>query len=268
MSNNPHHFTPETTTVWSFPERGTWATHNSKYRGNFAPQIPRNIILKYSREGEIVLDCFVGSGTTLIECRLLGRNGIGIDINQNAVDLTKEALKFDVDNNSEQNVYKGDARSLENISDNSIDLICTHPPYMGIVKYSENTEGDLSLITSPAKFCLELYPAIEELYRVLKPNRYCAILIGDTRKSQHYIPLSYMVMQKFLQKGFILKEDIIKQQHNCMYSKERWEKRARKYDFYLIMHEHLLVFRKPKADDDLSRYRYSLIPSGKKTIID
>ncbi len=51
-------FEPEIATVWSFPKRGNWSTHNPKFRGNFAPQIARNIILKYSKEGNIVLDPF------------------------------------------------------------------------------------------------------------------------------------------------------------------------------------------------------------------
>jgi DNA modification methylase len=64
----PKNFTLETETVWSFPERGAWATHylNSKYRGNWAPEIPRNLILKYTKEGDTVLDQMVGSGTTAI----------------------------------------------------------------------------------------------------------------------------------------------------------------------------------------------------------
>mgnify|MGYP001591475146 CR=1 FL=1 len=63
----------ETTTVWSFPERGKWSTHSAKYRGNCAPQIARNLILLYSQEGDTVLDPMVGSGTTMIEAKLLGR---------------------------------------------------------------------------------------------------------------------------------------------------------------------------------------------------
>ena len=51
-------FEPEIATVWSFPDRGNWNTHNPKFRGNFAHQIARNIILKYSKEGNIVLDPF------------------------------------------------------------------------------------------------------------------------------------------------------------------------------------------------------------------
>lgn len=51
------------------------------YSSKYIPQIPRNLLLVLSKKGDTVLDCFVGSGTTLVECRLLGRNAIGIDIN-------------------------------------------------------------------------------------------------------------------------------------------------------------------------------------------
>jgi DNA modification methylase len=125
---------------------------------------------------------------------------------------------------------------------------------------------DLSNITSPQKFCDELEAGIKEMFRVLKPGRFCAILVGDTRKAQHYVPLSYFVMQKFLQNGFILKEEIIKGQHNCTFSR-RWGSRAKEYKFYLIMHEHLFVFRKPAQNEDLSRLRWSMIPAGLDSII-
>ncbi|PJA18239.1 MAG: site-specific DNA-methyltransferase, partial [Deltaproteobacteria bacterium CG_4_10_14_0_2_um_filter_43_8] len=131
--NSEESFENETTTVWSFPKRGSWATHNPKYRGNWAPQIPRNVILKFTKESDLILDPMVGAGTTLIEAKLLNRNAIGIDINPAAVKLTNENLKFKADNNSKQDCYVGDARSLKGITDNSIDLIVTHPPYLNII---------------------------------------------------------------------------------------------------------------------------------------
>jgi DNA modification methylase len=249
-------FKKETTTLWSFPERGNWATHNPKFRGNFAPQIARNIILKYSEENDTVLDPMVGGGTTLIEAKLLNRQGIGFDINPEAVKLTRKCLQFD-GSNSNQKVEVGDARNLAKVKDESIDLILTHPPYINIIKYSNGEiKQDLSNISSPIKFCNEFESSIREFYRVLKPGKYCAILIGDTRKSRHYVPLAFYVMQLFFKNKFILKEDIIKYQHNCE-STPYWKAKAEQYNIYLIMHEHLFVFRKPEKDEDVIKFRYS-----------
>ena len=60
-------FELEKTTVWSFPNRGNWATHDAKWRGNWSPYIPRNILLRYSEENDLVLDQFAGGGTTLVQ---------------------------------------------------------------------------------------------------------------------------------------------------------------------------------------------------------
>lgn len=248
---------PEFTTVWSFPERGNWATHNSKYRGNFAPQIARNIIEMYSQEGDSILDPMVGAGTTLIEAKLLARHALGMDINPEAVKLTEKGLNFKHHPPTKQKVQVGDARDLSFLKDSSFDLVLTHPPYMNIIKYSNGEiPEDLSNISSLPKFCDEVEKIAKELFRVLKPDKFCAILIGDTRKGKHFVPLAFHVLRRFLKVGFVLKEDIIKIQHHCAFT-ERWRTKAKKDKFYLIMHEHLFVFRKPKENENLSRIKYS-----------
>jgi len=247
----------EVTTLWTFPQRGNWAKHSPKYRGNFAPQIARNIIEMYSKEGDLILDPMVGSGTSLIEAKLLNRNALGIDINPDAVKLSNDALDFDFKNDCNQKAILGNAKELTNLKENSIDLIITHPPYLNIVKYSEGKiEEDLSSSGGMVKYLNDIELISKELYRVLKPNKFCAILIGDTRKRQHYVPISHYLMELFLKTGFILKEEIIKAQHNCEYSK-RWAWKAKKYKFYLIMHEHLFIFRKPKENEDTSIFSWS-----------
>ncbi len=254
----PKEFKQELSTCWSFPERGNWATHNSKYRGNFAPQIARNLILQYTQENELILDPMVGSGTTLIEAKLLNRNAYGIDVNPKAVELSKKAIDFKFNNTSVQKVFQGDCRKMPQFEDCSFDFILTHPPYLNIIQYSKGTiEEDLSNISSIPKFFDEMEIVARELFRVLKENRFCAVLIGDTRKSQHYVPLSYYLLERFLKVGFALKEEIIKAQHNCVFSK-KWETQAKKFGFYLIMHEHLFVFRKPFKGENLNRIKYSL----------
>ncbi|MEM1927537.1 MAG: DNA methyltransferase [Acidilobaceae archaeon] len=276
----PRDFALETTTVWSFPKRGDWATHRGDYRGNWAPQVARNLIIRYSRPGEWVLDPMCGSGTTLVEARLLGRNAIGVDINYEACILTLDRLNFTYKpldpgwREPEVRVYHGDARNLDLIEDESIDLVATHPPYFNIIPYSRSAvEGDLSRARDLDEYLRGIREVAGECYRVLKPGRYCAILIGDTRIRRHYVPIGFRVMQQFLDAGFILKEHIVKVQHHMKKTREKWagvartaeecwvcepEDEERKADFYLIAHEHLLVFRKPGRSEDTKKYRLSM----------
>ena len=86
-------FNEETTTIWSFKERGNWSTHKGDYPGNCSPYVIKNLLLKYSKEDDIVLDQFIGSGTTVIESLLLKRKAIGIDINEKALNIAKERIK-------------------------------------------------------------------------------------------------------------------------------------------------------------------------------
>ncbi len=243
----PDNFSLELSTVWSFPDRGDWATHDSKWRGNWSPYIPRNLILRYSAEGELLLDQFAGGGTTLIEAKLLNRNIIGVDVNDIALERCKEKTKFQHEGaNGKVFIRKGDARNLKFIPDQSIDLICTHPPYANMIKYSKDLnldiQEDLSNLDIPF-FLEEMKKVAAESYRVLKKNKFCAILMGDTRKKGHMIPMSFSVMKIFEDAGFRLKELIIKEQHNCRYT-GYWKTNSIKYNFLLIAHEYLFVFKK------------------------
>ncbi|WEV51602.1 DNA methyltransferase [Lactobacillus sp. ESL0731] len=237
----PENFNLEKTSIWSFPDHGYWATHNSKYRGNFSPYIPRNIILRYSKENDIVLDQFLGGGTTLIEAKLLNRIGIGIDINPTAIDISKKKLNFLTQKHTKSYLGIGNATNLNFIPDNSIDLICTHPPYANIIKYSQNQKDDLSLLTYE-KFLLKMDQVAKESHRVLKNNKYCAILIGDIRKNGYVKPLGLEILQIFLSNKFKLKEIVIKEQFN-MKGTQKW-KQAKNLDFLLLQHEYLFVFKK------------------------
>lgn len=83
----------------------------------------------------------------------------------------------------------------------------------------------------------------KEYFRVLKPWKFCAILIGDTRRNKLYQPMAFKVMDRFLKSGFKLKEDVVKVQHNCK-ATGFWVKKSQEANFLLIMHEHLFVFQK------------------------
>jgi SAM-dependent methyltransferase len=244
----PESFDLERTTVWSFPKRGSWATHRGDFRGNWAPEIPRNIILRYSKKDDLVLDQFVGSGTTLIEAKLLGRKSIGIDINPQAIEISRQRTAFKLSSDDSDKIYEpesyvGDARDLSDIEDESVDLVCAHPPYAEAIKFSSGIEGDMSH-QKVEQFVQDMHRVVQESYRVLKPGRYCAFLIGDTRKKKRVISIGFRTWPAFIEAGFLEKENIIKIQHNCK-ATGFWRERSVEYNFLLLAHEYLFVFQKP-----------------------
>jgi DNA modification methylase len=257
----PKDYAYETETVWSFPNRGNWATHVGNYRGNWSPYIPRNLIHRFTSRGDLVLDQMCGSGTTLVECKLLGRNAIGVDINREAIMVTLDRLNFrfqpvDPDYSPASiRTYVGDARNLDAIDDESIDLIATHPPYAFIIPYAQRIPGDISALRNLDEFLTAIGKVASECFRVLKKGKHCAILIGDTRKHKHYVPISFRLLQEFLNAGFVLREDIVKLQWKTKTTRERW--RSSKLDFYRIAHEHLFCFRKPEDETEARTLRLS-----------
>ncbi len=267
---HPKDFREEQTTIWSFKQRGNWATHSGEYRGNWSPYIPRNIILKYSKPGELVLDYFCGAGTTAVECKLLGRKCIAFDINDKAIERAKKNVNFNIEPQQltfinekippriyEPKLRVSDARDLSFLQDSSIDLICSHPPYANIIHYTDSKEGDLSFFDID-DFLKEMSKVARESFRVLKPGRQCAILIGDTRRKKHVIPLGFRLINVYLDAGFKLRELVIKRQHNCK-TTGFWHESSIKYNFLLLAHEYLPIFEKPIAP---------AIPSVKEKAVD
>lgn len=236
----PNNFVLEPTTIWSFRDRGSWATHSGQYRGNWSPYVPRNLILRYSKPGDWILDQFMGSGTTLIEAKLLDRNAVGVDINPQSVLISETNLKFQCKTKSKVFAKNGNAMDLHFIKDTHIDFICTHPPYANIIRYSNGIAEDISLLCVE-EFLEKMNKVAEESFRVLKKGKMCAVMIGDIRRNGKVIPLGFRMMECFLRAGFTNKEIIIKEQHNCR-STEHWEKQNN--SFLLLAHEYIFVFQK------------------------
>lgn len=186
------------------------------------------------------MDQFLGSGTTLIEAKLLGRNAIGVDINLDAVRLSETNLNFTCQETSKIYTKQGNAEKLSFIKDKSIDLICTHPPYADIIRYSKNIEGDLSHLKFE-DFLRAMENVAAEAFRVLRENGICAFMIGDIRRKGYVLPLGMNSMQKFIDAKFKLKEIIIKEQHNCR-SSDYWI--GKEKSFLMLEHEYIFVLEK------------------------
>lgn len=241
MILEPNDFKLQNSSIWSFKDRGSWATHKGDYRGNCSPYIPRNLILKYTNENDIVLDPFCGSGTTLIESKLLKRYSVGIDINDKALNIANNRIKFEYNSKYLPKLIKADSTALKGvITDNRVDFIFAHPPYADIIKYSDDLKSDISRLSLEG-FLTQIELFSKECFRILKQGKICSILIGDIRKNKNVVPLGSYLMNIFIQSGFTLKEIIIKEQHNCKMT-DYWQNQTR--DFYLLAHEYIYVFIK------------------------
>uniref|UniRef100_N2A910 DNA methylase N-4/N-6 domain-containing protein n=1 Tax=Eubacterium plexicaudatum ASF492 TaxID=1235802 RepID=N2A910_9FIRM len=124
---------------------------------------------------------------------------------------------------------------------NCIDLICTHPPYANIIRYSKDIQEDMSHL-SYENFQNAISEVAKESFRILKEKGICTFMIGDIRRKGYVLPLGMISMQKFVDAGLVLKEIVIKEQHNCR-SADYWD--GRKRNFLLLAHEYIFVLEKP-----------------------
>ena len=155
--------------------------------------------------------------------------------------MNTEKCNFEYDSPSQIQFMLGDARKLD-LADESVDLVCTHPPYADIIQYSDDIDGDLSHLKMKDFLC-EMGKVADEAYRVLKKGKFCAILMGDTRKNGMVQPLGFETMRLFELAGFKTKEIIIKEQHNCK-ATGFWKTNSIKHNFLLLAHEYLFIFKK------------------------
>jgi len=219
----PSKFKLEASTLWRFPISGKWATHSHIYPGNWAPQVPRNLILRNSKPSETVCDPFLGGGTTLVECLLLGRNGIGVDISPRAVSISRMRIQ-NLRTEARRQGYElpdvdiqvrwGDARDLRFIRDGKVDLVCTHPPYLDVIRYTRTRHEDLSHHGDAVSYLSEIETLANECRRILRRRGRCCLMIGDVIKKGRLVPLGLRIASIFEARGFTVQEIAIKEQEN------------------------------------------------------
>ncbi len=244
-----------TDSLWVMDKRDSSGAHNGSYWGNFIPQIPNQLFKRFTKKGDWIIDTFLGSGTSLIECKRLGRNGIGIDLSTDAIDLannniSKEPNIFGVEtiiinDDSTQIDY---SKVLQSQSIDKVQLVIMHPPYWDIIKFSENP-ADLSNAKDLNIFLEKIGKIVDNVSLVLESNRYLAIVIGDKYTNSEWIPLGFLTMQEVLKRNFILKSIIVKnfeETKGKQNQKELWRYRALLGGFYIFKHEYIFLFKKGK----------------------
>ncbi len=246
-----------TDSLWLIGERTKTGKHRNVYHGNFIPQIPNQLLKRYTKAGDVVFEPFMGSGTTLFECEELGRKYIGLDINPEMIDYVNSQVDL-FTNEREYFIGKCDSadasevercvgRGLGQLQTMSTQFVLMHPPYMDIVKFTED-RNDLSRIGDLHDFLLKFKEVCTNSLQFLDKNRYFGVVIGDVYKNSEVVPLGFYVLDmikrsfKVKLKGIIVKN--IEGNRGKIGQNSIWKVRALRSDYFIFKHEYILVFKK------------------------
>lgn len=222
--------------VWEFYYEARDIRDKKIHPATFPIALPKRIIELFTHKGELVLDPFVGSGTTLLAAQDLNRNAIGFDLNQDYIEIARTRLGLDTQ--TKQILICDDARNIDKyIYPNTVKLIVTSPPYANILnrkRYNKSKRGDLRKNEQFGK--VEQYSQDERdlgtlnaqdfeesirdifyrLKNVLTKDGQVLINITDAWIEGQRVPLHINIYNAMLKAGYLLKNTIIWDRRNIV----------------------------------------------------
>jgi DNA modification methylase len=242
-----------TDSLWMILERDKSGKHSGFYHGNFVPQIPYQLILRYSKKNDWVFDPFMGSGTTAYESENLNRNFIGIDIQKKLVNHVNKTIESRTNffrlitgDSTKATTFEKVKIALKEHNKKNVQLAILHPPYADIIKFSK-FKNDLSNAGSLEEFLCKFSEVLTNTVEILESERYLAIVIGDKYSGGKWIPLGFYCMNEAQNIGLTLKSVVIKNMSGNRAKQNRdsiWRYRALSSDYYIFKHEYILIFKK------------------------
>lgn len=242
-----------TDSLWLVERRDSSGVHSAGYWGNFIPQIPNQLLRRYTRRGDWVLDPFAGWGTTLIEAQRLGRNSLGLELQPAVAAQAREMIAAEPNaQHVVADLHCADSSSFDYerlLQQNGIErvqMLVLHPPYFDIIRFS-NDPRDLSNAASLEQFLARMDEIVARSAAVLERGRYLALVIGDKYTRGEWIPLGFETMNVVLRHGFLLKSIVVKNFEGTAgkrSQKELWKYRALVGGFFVFKHEYIFILRK------------------------
>jgi DNA modification methylase len=228
------------TTLWDYPSQHYPSVRpgpgprddeqgDKNYRGATPSHVIWNVLHRFTKEGELVVDPFCGSGTTLDVCKDLSRRGRGFDV---------APTRPDIEN--------ADARSLP-LKNDTVDLVFMDPPYADNLEYSADPRC-IGKLKADGRYQRAMRLALKEAWRVLGKGRVLAIYVCDVfKKGKTFHPLGFELFSIAREEGFEPVDVVAVVRHNKTLEMGNYRKAADEQGFFLRGFNYLLLLRKPAS---------------------
>lgn len=246
-----------TDSLWHIQARDRTGGHQLDYHGNFVPQIATQAYLRYTQKSDIVLDLFLGSGTSALEAIRLNRRFVGVELKADLVATVQAKIPPDL-LGSRIHILEGDSTSedvlarvqdtLDTMGAEYAQMLVLHPPYFDIIPFSDNPAG-LSNAPTLEEFLDRFETVARHGFDVLERDRFAVLVIGDKYTKGELIPLGFYCLERMQRSGFRPKAVVVKNIAGNERGKGRssnlWRYRALAGGYYIFKHEYVMVFQKP-----------------------
>lgn len=230
---------PQTTTLWDYPSQhyGESMQGDRNYVGATPSYVIWNVMQRYSKEGDLVVDPMCGSGTTLDVAKDLRRNARGFDLNPTRPDIER-----------------ADARKLP-LDDGSVDLVFLDPPYSDHIDYGDAPECVGKLSAFDPRYFQEMRKVLAEVARVLRPGGTFALYVCDYfDKKKGFAPVGFGLFS-ILTMWLVPVDAVAVVRHNKDLGKGNYHLAAERENFFLRGFNHLFIARKPLPPPSKGRGR-------------
>jgi len=218
----------QTTTLWEYPSQhyGSGIQGDQKYKGATPAYVIWNLLARYTRENDRILDPMCGSGTTLDVCKDLKREGIGLDLVPYRSDI-----------------QSADARKLP-LDKESIDFVFIDPPYSDHIVYSDHPNCIGHLDAREHEYYRAMDKVFSEIFRVLRDRRFLAVYVSDSfKKKKPFAPIGFELFS-LLKKRFKPVDIVCVTRHNRTLKRRHWHSSAVEGNYFLRGFNYLLIFKK------------------------
>jgi len=218
------------TTLWDYPSQhyGDDVQGDPNYRGATPSYVIWNLLQRYTKPSELVVDCFCGSGTTLDVARDLKRRALGYDVHPTRKDI-----------------FRVDARKLPPELTDKVDFVFIDPPYSTHIDYGPDPRDIGKLDAKDGKYYDAMEQVIREIHRILKPGKCWALYISDSYvHGQGFHPLGFELFDRARKVGFEPLDIISVTRHNKTLEMGNYRKAAEDGNFFLRGFNYLFIFRK------------------------